>query len=318
MAQHEPAVNYFFEQQQLWDEKALSGSVHHLPHRFRNLAVGAVHAQWLSSYEEGDRDLSKNHMTFRLVLATPFIEPVPAHLARAYESSNLKKVDFTYFAALLSMEPDEYATEDDIIAGVLPPVKAGADVIPGIFTIKMLQYHTPTNSAAFARQYPVLPGATLWDFIQSILSRNMDKFLFHIYGDREAKKGCGHFTVRAYQAWIKDGLLTDSKSVEPPHHEFPQDIVYTFYKGQELPQYILIGRGTFLHLSDASIDRGSALVPDDIFAKDLSRASRVVIAEHQKLAQARAQIGVNSGATGEPGQYQGYHNQGAGSYSGYH
>jgi len=92
--------NYVFRDEGDWDPEKLRGGVYEVPAVIRTLKVNAIHAEWLSSYEDGDQDFSKNHMSFRLSLARPYSE----------EGVN-------YHAVMLSMEPKDGVTGDDIVEG---------------------------------------------------------------------------------------------------------------------------------------------------------------------------------------------------------
>ena len=74
---------YNFEVEGGWNPATLRGSVYDVPNDIRNLQVAELHAQWLSSYEEGDEEASKNHMCFRLRLPES-VWPVGLSFSRRY------------------------------------------------------------------------------------------------------------------------------------------------------------------------------------------------------------------------------------------
>ncbi|KAI9512743.1 hypothetical protein F5148DRAFT_1161305 [Russula earlei] len=173
------------------------------------------------------------------------------------------------------MVANNNVTGTDIVADVLPVLECGTDFFPGIFCLKMLTYSIPTARTVFSRKYPIAAGATVGRFIDSILDRHMDQFLFELYTYLDAQKGCGHFAVRAYQVWLEDNLITDANSIEAPHHTFPVDIIATYLPDGRSTEPS-VGLGRFLHLSDPTIDEPNVLVPQYIWSVAETRSSRVL------------------------------------------
>ncbi|KAI0043698.1 hypothetical protein FA95DRAFT_1628721 [Auriscalpium vulgare] len=259
---------YQWNEQEPWNSETLRGSVYEVPNTILDIVVSRCHAQWLSSFEPGDKEVSKNHMTWRLVFEDVY------HVGAS-----------SLFAALLSMEPNTNASEDDTFTNLEPGLLCGRHFAPGVFTLKMLNYDTPTYSTVFSREYPLAAGITLGRFIETITERNMDKFLFNIYTYRKFYKGCGHFAVRAYEVWFDEGLITSLNAVQDPYKTFPEDIVHTYHpNGNHI--HARVGLGRFLW-SDPRFDRHSPRAPETMWSNGIPLWMHIV-ALHDIEAENRA------------------------------
>ncbi|KAI5893395.1 uncharacterized protein SCHCODRAFT_0102517 [Schizophyllum commune H4-8] len=229
---------YDFDNIDEWDAAGSQGPANKAPANIRALRTNLLRVEWLDISMPAEDMYVKNHMVFSALMETPIV------IGRK-----------TYFAARLSMEVNDEADASYTIPDVNDILICYDDYAAGAYTMKLLQYAGPTNSAAHVRSYSLKQGTTLGELVDAVVTQRMHRFLFFSYTQAEFWKGCGHHLLRVYTLYVDQGIISDEHSREEASKDLCHELLTTYLRGDDgttKRATVRVGRGRFLSWDDTT------------------------------------------------------------------
>ncbi|KAL7922620.1 hypothetical protein ACQKWADRAFT_312853 [Trichoderma austrokoningii] len=233
-----------FERDGKWNKKSQTGPAIHTPKDIRDIVVKSYRIEWLDLSEPKFDYYAKNHIVATVVFAA---------------SKTIGGVK--YRSARLSMEVDEVKIVGEL--ATRPDTKSlrpGSEYMPGVYTVKLLTYQSPTHRAPHHRTYPVRAGLTIGNLINKILERSMHHFLFLGYTNEGRWKGCGDHALHCWAVFVREGDITSRNAEERGARPLGEELMTTYLRtGQSTTE--LVGRGWWISHNPVQ----DSLTPEIVF-----------------------------------------------------
>ncbi|KAL4074253.1 hypothetical protein V8B97DRAFT_1914313 [Scleroderma yunnanense] len=207
-----------------WNAKDVEGPAIHAPAKIKAIVIDKYRIEWLDISDPHTNFYAKNHMVATVI----FAHPVWIN-------------DTACSSAPLSMELGPEKVVPDVNEEWVP----GSEYNPGIYTLSVLDYNTPTRRSPHHLTFPLRQGTTIGTLIDKIIDKKMHHFLFLPYTLEGRWKGCGDHVLHCWAVFVHDGDITRADSEENPGTAFSEELTKTYIQGGA-STYEQVGRGWWL------------------------------------------------------------------------
>ncbi|ETW82201.1 hypothetical protein HETIRDRAFT_427309 [Heterobasidion irregulare TC 32-1] len=193
----------------------------------RDIVVTKYSVQWLNLSLPEQGFYAKNHMVAALDSAQPWT------------------IDgITYYnSARISMELGVEMQSADVIGQ--EDWVSGENYFPGEYAVRLFKTDELFDLVVYHLTYNDRTGATIGDFIDEVLERDMHHFLFLPYTASGHWKGCGDHIIHTFAVFVDEGLLPTTDSNEHPTVPLSTELTYTYFAGGK-NTWCRMGRGWWL------------------------------------------------------------------------